>query len=365
MTSPAAQVLSRPFTLGRLTVPNRIVMSPMTRSFSPGGIPGEDVAAYYARRAAAGVGLIITEGTYVDHPSAGLDAAVPRFHGEEQLAGWSRVADAVHAAGGYIVPQLWHTGMVREPGQPPFPDAPAMGPSGLTLTGEEGRGHIMTRRDIDDVIGAFTQAASDAERIGFDGIEIHGAHGYLIDQFLWAHTNRRTDEYGGDAIQRTRFAAEVVEAVREVVSADFPVIFRFSQWKATDFEARLASSPDQLLAVLAPLADAGVSAFHASTRRYWEPAFEGSGLSLAAWAKKLTGKATVAVGSVGLNADLLAGSATAAGLEPLVERMARDEFDLVAVGRALLADPEWARKVLAGQVDDFVPFTREAEKTLF
>lgn len=223
----------------------------------------------------------------------------------------------------------------------------------------------MTRADIEDVIGAFAQAASDAERIGFDGVEIHGAHGYLIDQFLWSYTNRRTDEYGADAVERTRFAAEIVEAIREKVSWDFPVIFRFSQWKASDFDARLADTPDELQAVLAPLADVGVSAFHASTRRYWEPAFEGSDLNLAAWAKKLTGKAAITVGSVGLDGDVLQSSAGAAGLEPLVERLERDEFDLVAVGRALLADPEWARKVLDGQVEGFLPFTHEAEKTLF
>ncbi|MFI5998184.1 NADH:flavin oxidoreductase [Streptomyces sp. NPDC051362] len=365
MTLRAAQALSRPFTLGRLTVTNRITMSPMTRSFSPGGVPGEDVAAYYARRAAAGVGLIITEGTYVDHMSAGEDAAVPRFHGQEQLAGWRRVADAVHAAGGRIMPQLWHIGMVREPGQPPYPDAPAMGPSGLTLTGAKGSGRAMNRADINNVIGAFAQAAADAERIGFDGVEIHGAHGYLIDQFLWSHTNRRTDEYGGNAVERTRFATEVIEAIRERVPSDFPVIFRFSQWKASAYSARLADTPDELQALLAPLADAGVSAFHASTRRYWEPAFEGSDLNLAGWAKKLTGKTAITVGSVGLDADIFEGSAKPAGLEPLVERLERDEFDLVAVGRALLADHEWARKVLAGQTDSFAPFTHEAEKTLF
>ncbi|WP_435792328.1 hypothetical protein [Actinacidiphila glaucinigra] len=117
--------------------------------------------------------------------------------------------------------------------------------------------------------------------------------------------------------------------------------------------------------MLAPLADAGVSAFHASTRRYWEPAFEGSDLNLAAWAKRLTGKAAIAVGSVGLSGDFLQDSAGTAGLEPLVERMARDEFDLVAVGRALLVDHEWVRKVLDGQVDGFLSFTHEAEKTLF
>ncbi|MFD3450612.1 NADH:flavin oxidoreductase [Streptomyces sp. NPDC058691] len=365
MTTRAARALSRPFRLGRLTVPNRITMSPMTRSHSPGGIPGEDVAAYYARRAAAGVGLIITEGTYVGHPSAGEDAAVPRFHGEEQLAGWSRVADAVHAAGGRIVPQLWHIGMVREPGKPPFESALPMGPSGLTLAGTDGGGHAMTRTDIDQVIGAFAQAAADAERIGFDGVEIHGAHGYLIDQFLWPFTNRRTDRYGGDPVARTRFATEIVEAVRQKVSWDFPVIFRFSQWKGYNFDARLADTPDELEAVLTPIADAGVSAFHASTRRFWEPAFEGSDLSLAAWAKKLTGKAAITVGSVGLNGDLTADSAEPAGLERLVEGLERDDFDLVAVGRALLADPGWARKVLDGRADGFVPFTKEAEKTLY
>lgn len=120
-TSRAAQVLARPVTLNGLTVPNRIVMAPMTRKFSPGGVPGENVASYYARRAGAGVGLIVTEGTYVGHESAGDSDGVPRFHGEEQLAGWAKVADAVHAAGGKIVPQLWHIGMTRRPGNPRTP----------------------------------------------------------------------------------------------------------------------------------------------------------------------------------------------------------------------------------------------------
>ncbi len=184
--SRAAQILARPAVINGLTVPNRIAMAPMTRMFSPGGIPGEDVVSYYARRAAAGVGLIVTEGTYVGHDSAGQSDRVPRFHGDEQLAGWAKVADAVHAAGGTIVPQLWHIGMVRKQGDQPFPDAPAVGPSGLRIGEDEVTGKVMTQRDLDDVIGAFAEAAAAAERIGFDGVEIHGAHGYLLDQFLWA-----------------------------------------------------------------------------------------------------------------------------------------------------------------------------------
>ncbi|MEU6809028.1 NADH:flavin oxidoreductase [Streptomyces sp. NPDC046831] len=367
--SRAAEILSRPVVLNGLTVPNRIAMAPMTRMFSPGGVPGEDVVSYYARRAAAGVGLIVTEGTYVGHESAGISRRVPRFHGEEQLAGWAKVAEAVHAAGGTIVPQLWHIGMVREQGKGPFPDAPAVGPSGLRVDGTAGTGKAMTQQDIDDVIGAFAEAAAAAERIGFDGVELHGAHGYLVDQFLWAGTNRRTDAYGGDVVARTKFAAELVAAVREAVSPEFPVIFRFSQWKQEAYDARLAETPEELEALLTPLAAAGVDVFHASTRRYWLPEFEGSDLNLAGWTKKLTGKQVISVGSVGLDGgDFLKAfqgeGASVGSLDNLLDRLEREEFDLVAVGRALLQDPEWAAKVLGNRFDELKPYEASALQTL-
>ncbi|MFE9610339.1 NADH:flavin oxidoreductase [Streptomyces sp. NPDC006012] len=366
--SRAAQILSRPIAINGLTLPNRIAMAPMTRSFSPGGIPGEDVASYYARRAAAGVGLIVTEGTYVGHESAGESDRIPRFHGAEQLAGWSRVAEAVHAAGGRIFPQLWHIGMVREAGRPPFPDAPAIGPSGLRLDGTEGTGKAMTRADLDAVIGAFAEAAADAERIGFDGVELHGAHGYLLDQFLWAGTNRRTDAYGGDLVARTRFAAEVVAAVRASVSAEFPVVLRYSQWKSNQYDARLAETPEELEALLTPLAAAGADAFHASTRRYWLPEFEGSDLNLAGWTKKLTGRPALTVGSVGLHGDFnrafVGEGAPVRAIDDLLDRLEAEEFDLVAVGRALLQDPEWAAKVLSGRFDELKPYDAAAARSL-
>jgi 2,4-dienoyl-CoA reductase-like NADH-dependent reductase (Old Yellow Enzyme family) len=226
----------------------------------------------------------------------------------------------------------------------------------------------MTRRDLDDVIGAFAEAAAAAERIGFDGVELHGAHGYLIDQFLWAGTNRRTDAYGGDPVARTRFAAEIVAAVRETVSPGFPVIFRYSQWKQDAYDARLAETPEALEAILAPLAEAGVDAFHASTRRYWIPEFEGSDLNLAGWTRKLTGRPAITVGSVGLDGDFIrtfAGEgAPVQGIDNLLDRLERDEFDLVAVGRALLQDPEWAAKVLGGRFEELEPYDTAALKTL-
>jgi 2,4-dienoyl-CoA reductase-like NADH-dependent reductase (Old Yellow Enzyme family) len=362
--------LFRPFTVGGLTVPNRVVMAPMTRQFSPDGVPGADVADYYARRAAGGVGLIVTEGTYVDHPSAGTSGRVPRFHGDEALAGWGRVADAVHAAGGRIVPQLWHVGAARQAGKPPVPEAPVVGPSGLALDGTPTGDprSALTLADLDAIIGAFADSAAAAVRLGFDGVELHGAHGYLIDQFFWPVTNRRTDGYGGDPVARTRFAAEIVAAVRGAVPASFPVILRMSQWKMGAYDARLAATPQELESILTPLVAAGADAIHASTRRYWQPEFDDSDLNLAGWVKKITGIPAITVGSVGLDNEFtssFAGQASSsAGLDNLLERLERDEFDLVAVGRALIADPAWAEKVRTGRFDDIVLFSPQALTSL-
>ena len=223
---------------------------------------------------------------------------------------------------------------------------------------------------VDEVIAAFAQAARDAKAIGMDGVEIHGAHGYLIDQFFWEGSNKRTDEYGGDLAQRSRFAIELIQAVRAAVGPDFPIIFRFSQWKQQDYTARLVQTPEQLEAFLKPLSEAGVDIFHCSTRRFWEPEFEGSDLNLAGWTRQLTGKPTITVGSVGLDGEFLQFMvktdkvAQPANIEGLLERLNKAEFDLVAVGRALICDPEWAVKVREGRMQDILPFSREALKTL-
>src|SRR5690606_31751349 len=139
----------------------------------------------------------------------------------------------------------------------------------------------------DAVVAAFAQAAADARALGFDAVEVHGAHGYLIDQFFWEGTNRRDDAYGGSIANRTRFAAEIIAAIRARVGADLPIILRFSQWKLQDYHARLVNSPTELEQFLTPLAEAGVDLFHCSTRRFWEPEFAGSDLTLAGWTRKL------------------------------------------------------------------------------
>ena len=347
----STEALFRPFQLKGLTLPNRIVMAPMTRSLSPEGVPGANVAAYYRRRAEGGVALIMTEGTLVDHPVAGFDPNVPHFHGEQSLAGWRRVSEQVHEAGGRIFPQLWHVGMVVRPGSELKPRMSPIGPAN------------MTQADIDAVIEAFAKGAQSAKELGFDGVELHGAHGYLIDQFFWAATNKRTDKYGGDLVSRTRFAVEIIRAVRRRVGPDFPVVLRYSQWKLDDFEAKLVQTPEELDRFLRPLADAGVDVFHCSTRRFWEPEFPESDLNLAGWSKKLTGKPAITVGSVTLNEDMMTSFGTAitagvSGIDNLLDRLDRDEFDLVAIGRSLIVNPAWPGIVRKGALSELLPFNR-------
>ena len=360
-------ILFDPYTLNGLTMPNRIAMAPMTRSLSPNGVPADDVAAYYARRVTGGCGLIITEATPIEHNASVDDRNVPVFYGESSLSGWKKVCDAVHAEGGKIMPQLWHMGMMRRQDKSFAPEVESVGPSGLAKPGKK-KGAVLTTDDIDEIIAAYASSAKTAQELGFDGIEIHGAHGYLIDQFLWAGTNERTDRYGGDMVQRATFLIEIIKAVRAAVGPTFPLLLRLSQWKQQDFEARLAPTPQELEALLAPIVAAGVDMLHCSTRRFWEPEFDGSDLNFAGWAKKITGLPTMSVGSVGLQVDFVTSMTDSemadAHLDELVERMERGEFDMIAVGRALLANPDWPNKIRAGQFTELRPYTKEVLASL-
>lgn len=366
--------LFAPFDLSGLALPNRIVMSPMTRQFSPGRVPGPDVAAYYARRAAAGVGLIVTEGVAIDHPAAVDYRDVPALFGEDALAGWRGVVDAVHAAGGLVVPQLWHQGPMRDPQVSDRADVHGVRPSGLwgraggtvSLAGEYIERMLpetqpVSDEQIADIVAAYGDAAAAAVALGFDGVAIHAAHGYLIDSFLWHETNRRDDLWGGNPARRTAFAVAVVKAVRAAIGPGRPILFRFSQFKMQDYLARLADTPGELEALLGPIADASVDLFDASQRHFEQPAFADSPLNLAGWAKRLTDKPSMTVGGVGMGPPR-----DALGVERPMEandnaaaaaaRVAAGEFDLVAVGRALLNDAQWVERVREGR--DILPFDR-------
>lgn len=346
-----------PLPLRGVTLANRVVMSPMTRTFSSGGVPADDVADYYRRRAEGGTGLIITEGIAIEHPSSVDHPDVPTLFGDPALQGWRNVVEHVHGAGGKIIAQLWHVGplwgtmrggaatAMRPSGLWGTPGVTAYPPATVRVLARPGR--AMNDNDLREVLDAYRTAARRATELGFDGVELHGGHGYLLDAFLWADTNRRTDHWGGDSARRAAFPAAVVRAVREEIGEELPLFFRFSQHKQQDFKARLADTPDDLGELLNPLVEAGVDVLDASSRRFDAPAFDGSDLTLAGWARKLTGARSMSVGSFGLNAFRRDGSTAThnavADRPALDQRLADDEFDLIAIGRMHLADPALAR----------------------
>jgi 2,4-dienoyl-CoA reductase-like NADH-dependent reductase (Old Yellow Enzyme family) len=211
------------------------------------------------------------------------------------------------------------------------------------------------------------RGALAAREIGAAGVEVHSCHGYLLDQFLWAETNRREDGYGGDDIRaRVRFPAEIVRAIRDAAGRQFPISFRFSQWKEVNYNARVVPTPRDLEAMLAILRGAGVDVFHASARYFWVPEWPDSDLGLAGWTKSLTDAPVIAVGSVGLDTDVMdnffgkeAKSTGEAGLRELLRRFSNREFDLVSVGRSMIGDAAWVNKVRDGRLADIRMFTKK------
>lgn len=212
-------------TVGSWTLPNRVVMAPLTRNRAgEGGVPGDLAVQYYAQRASTG--LIITEGSQPSAVGQGY-LATPGFHSPEQVAGWSRVAEAVHGRGGRIVAQLMHAGRISHPDNTGGQDiiAPsAIAAPGQMITADGPRDHPTPRAlelsEIPGVVDDYVTAARNAIEAGLDGVEVHAANGYLIHQFLAPGSNERTDEYGGSPENRARFAIEVTRAVAEAIGAD-------------------------------------------------------------------------------------------------------------------------------------------------
>jgi len=215
-----------PLKAGALTLPNRIVMAPLTRNRAPNAIPTPLMATYYAQRASAG--LLITEATAITHQAQGY-ADVPGLYGTEQLDGWKRVTKAVHDAGGRIVVQLWHVGRVSHTLLQPHNAAP-VAPSAITAKTKTvllqdgvptfvhtSEPRALRAEEMPGIVQDYRRAAMNAIAAGFDGVEIHAANGYLIDQFLKTGSNQRTDDYGGSIVNRARFLLEVVAAVTDAI----------------------------------------------------------------------------------------------------------------------------------------------------
>lgn len=229
----AYSYLLSPLTVGNMRLPNRVIMAPLTRlRSSEGDIPNPLMAEYYTQRASAG--MIITEATDISPTAKGYGGA-PGIHTAAQIAGWKMVADSVHAAGGRIGMQLWHTGLVSHASVQPHGKQPIsasdvdLGDNGRTsLRDAQGRvtrqqttpARAATRAEIKEVVDDFAQAARNAAQAGMDFVELHGAHGYLIHQFLYESVNQRTDEYGGTLENRMRFLQEILTATTNAIGAE-------------------------------------------------------------------------------------------------------------------------------------------------
>ena len=359
-------MLFEPYKLKNINLRNRVVMAPMTRNQSPGGIPTNEVVAYYSRRAKAEVGLIITEGIEVSHEASSAYPNVPRLDTKEAREGWKRVVNGIKENGGSVIAQLWHCGGFRKLGMQPNPEVPGHTASGLVKPGKK-VAHEMTLEDIKQTINAYASDAKYCEEIGFDGVEIHGAHGYLIDNFFWEGTNIRDDSYGGSIEKRSQFVSEIIQAVRSNISQEFIVGLRFSQWKQHDFEAKLAHTTDDLKKVLLSPVESGLDYLHSSMRRFWESEFEGSEENLAYWTKKISNIPTIGVGSVGLDSDFIDMTAPSkpASIDKAIDDISKEKYDLLAVGRALLSDHEWVLKMKEGRLKDVIPYSKEALLKLY
>ncbi|QBJ63801.1 alkene reductase [Pseudoalteromonas sp. DL-6] len=235
MSQPSKNIdsLFSSISLGPYTLKNRIVMPPLTRSRStvPGNIPNEVMATYYAQRASAG--FMVTEGTQIEPRGQGY-AWTPGIHSAEQVVGWKKVTNAVHAEGGVIFAQLWHVGRVSHTSLQPN-EAKPIAPSAIAAdsvkvfieTGpaqgalaDPSKPQALTTNEVKELVGMYAQAARNALEAGFDGVELHCANGYLVNQFISEHSNQREDEYGGSLTNRLRFLKEIVAAVSDVVGAE-------------------------------------------------------------------------------------------------------------------------------------------------
>jgi 2,4-dienoyl-CoA reductase-like NADH-dependent reductase (Old Yellow Enzyme family) len=350
-------VLFTPLTIKKLTVRNRFVMPGMQRGFMDDGAPTPKMVEYMRRCAAGGAGLIISESTSPDHPSAYWQPIMGRLE-RRTLSAWKQVVDAVRGEGAGFLLQLWHPGAMRKVNTAhPLASYPALSPSGLIQAGRT-NGRAMTGEELEELRVAYVRAAEQARTLGADGVEVHSAHGYLLDQFLWAETNRREDGYGGQSLaERARYAGEIVTAIRRAVGEDFVISYRFSQFKEVDYGAAVASGPEDLRGMLQRLRAAGVDLFNVSSRRFFKrewPDGEHPEYSIAEWTRSLTDAPVMTCGSVGLDVEMFANLfddqepselTIERDLRLLASRVRAGTLDLVGVGRMHIANNDFVNKV--------------------
>ncbi|WP_431266406.1 NADH:flavin oxidoreductase [Roseateles chitinivorans] len=334
--------LFSPAALGPLQIANRMAVAPMTRvSALADGRATPRMAEYYAEFAAGGFGLVITEGIYTDRAFAQGYLHQPGLADEAHRDAWRPIVDRVHAAGGKIVAQLMHAGAISQgnPHRVPAKGPSAIQPAGAQMSFYRGEGPYrmpeeMSAEEVAEAIDGFASAAVRAREVGFDGVEIHGANGYLLDQFLTEHTNQRSDGYGGDLRARLRLGVDTIQAVRRAVGVDFAVGYRVSQGKVNDFAHKWRGGEADAATVFRTLSATPIDYLHTTEFEAWQPAF-GEGPSLALLAQRHGSVPVIANGSLhdaGRAADMLD----------------REEATVIALGRGALTHADWPRRVRDG-----------------
>lgn len=330
------EFLFSPFRHRKLSLPTRLVLKAENRGLCPGGLPNVDLLRAYRRGVDAGVGLVMTECLAVS-PCATNDADAPEFYSGASLRRWRSVVRGVHANGGCMAARLYHAGELRIGGSRRFAGKrQALSPSGIHPITLQAVGEPMSQTRMADITDAFALAARRARALGFDAVAVNGSGGGLIDQFLYAATNRRTDEYGGSSIGRVRFVCKLLTAVRRAVGARTPVILSLSQGLASH-ELRLASTPGELADIVEPLAEAGVDIFECAAAQITQPAFAGSGRSFAGWVHYLTERPVIAAGGVACSqavSERARAREIRARLRMLLLMLQAGEFDLLAIRSA-------------------------------
>lgn len=350
-TLPASHAALRSATLGRLQLANRLAVAPMTRvSAEPDGTPTEEMAHYYEEFAAGGFGLVITEGVYTDPTHSQGYLNQPGLVSQEHVSAWSDVVSAVHSHGVPIIAQLMHAGALSQGngyGHGTIAPSP-VAPQGRMLEEYGGSGQWPTPReatesDIAEVFEGFIGAASNAHGAGFDGVEVHAANGYLLDQFLTNYTNQRSDRYGGSLRARVRFVAEVVAEVVSHAPTGFLVGVRLSQTKVNDFTHRWAGGASDAVTIFEALAETGIDYLHVASegRDFIETAKLDDGRTITGLARDVTGLPVIANGGMH-------------DLDQAEAVLNEGHADVLSLGRGALANPDLPRRLREGRrLDEF------------
>ncbi len=345
LTGPGVEAyptLFSPGRLGTVELANRAIVSPMTRtSATVDGLATDTMVDYYTEFARGGWGLVMTEATYIDLKYSQGYSEQPGIANDAQQESWRKVVEAVHAEGVPFFMQLFHAGAVNQGNN--WVEG-SIAPSVVQPLGEQiprynGNGPFQTPREISrdemaEVVASFAAAAERAIELGFDGVEVHGANGYLMDQFLTTYTNQRTDEYGGAIENRARFHVDVMTAVRAAIDPAVPVGVRISQTKVNDLEYSWPGGDDDAKVVFGKIGDIGNMFIDCSAHLGCAPVF-GTDRSLAGLAKRYSDLPQIANGKLHDPAE--------------AERaLTQGEGDFCAIAKGALADPAWPKKIAAG-----------------